>query len=218
MPRAWGQCPRTLLGGRREQASNDMSQGRPYDPGMATSIRNRAARVLGVISFLLGAACHTGAISVAQVEGPFTWGGVDNVTHLHHLWFSGQPDQAALEQARAAGVAVVINLRDPSEHAWDERSAVETLGMAYHNVPVARGRPFDRAVFQRIEALVEQHHEQQVLVHCASSNRVGGWLATHLVDHHGMSPADALAVGRRAGITKPAIEENVRSYLAVTPR
>ena len=172
---------------------------------------------LGMACLWVVAACHHGAISPDQVEGPFIWGGTDDVTHLHHLWFSGQPDSAALERARAEGVAVVINLRDPSEYEWDEKSAVEALGMTYYNIPVRGGQPFDRAVFERIEALVAQNHEEQTLVHCSSSNRVGGWLATHVADEHGMSVDDALAVGRRAGITKPAIEENVRRYLAAEP-
>ena len=174
------------------------------------------AIALGMVFLMAGAACDPGAISLEEVEGHFRWGGVDNVTHLRHLWFSGQPDQAALERAKAEGIGVVVNLRDPSEHEWDEKSAVEALGMTYYNVPVQGGRPFDRSAFERIVALVEQHDDQQVLVHCASSNRVGGWLVTHLADVHGMSLDEALVVGRRTGITKPAIEENVRRYLAAT--
>lgn len=153
-----------------------------------------------------------GTFSPDQVEGPFRWGSVSNVTHLSHLWFAGQPDQAGLEKAKAEGVVVVINLRDPSEHAWDEKSAVEALGMTYYNVPV-RGVPFDKAAFAAIERLLQQHEGEEILVHCASSNRVGGWLATHLVGSHGMSTEDAIAVGRRAGITKEPIAEAVRAFV-----
>lgn len=171
--------------------------------------------VIAGLALCLGAAGET-SISPDDVRGPFTWGSVSNVTHLKHLWFAGQPDQAGLEKAKAEGVAVVINLRDPSEHAWDEKSAVEALGMTYYNVPVRGGQPFDREVFEKIEALVKEHHDEPILVHCASSNRVGGWLATHLVETHGMTVDEALAVGRRAGITKQPVERAVRAYLAET--
>ncbi|MBW2243936.1 MAG: hypothetical protein JRH01_18300 [Deltaproteobacteria bacterium] len=154
-----------------------------------------------------------GTFSPDQVEGPVTWGSVSNVTHLSHLYFAGQPDQAGMEKAKAEGVSVVINLRDPSEHAWDEKSAVEALGMTYYNVPV-RGVPFDKAAFAEIETLVKQHHGEEILVHCASSNRVGGWLATHLAGAHGMSADDAIEVGRRAGITKQPIADAVRAFLS----
>lgn len=176
----------------------------------------RTAGVLLAALLSITAACHHREILPEEVEGPFTWGGVENVTRLHHLWFSGQTDAAALERARAEDVEVVINLRDPSEHPWDEKSAAEALGMTYYNVPVRKGEPFDPAAFQRIEALVEKHHEQQVLLHCSSSNRAGGWLATHLVGKHGMPVDAALAVARRSGITKGAIEKNVRLYVAET--
>jgi len=103
-------------------------------------------------------------------------------------------------------------MRDPSEHDWDEESAARDLGLAYYNVPVT-GKRFEPAAFQRIDALVAENESQQVLIHCGSSNRAGGWLATHLVAEHGMSVDDALAVGRRAGITKKGIEKRVRAYV-----
>ncbi|MCP3984994.1 MAG: hypothetical protein GY723_11430 [bacterium] len=172
----------------------------------------RAVLIVTASVWLCAGALAEATVSPDEVEGPVTWGSVSNVMHLHHLWFAGQPDQAGMEKAKAEGVAVVINLRDPSEHAWDEKSAVEALGMTYYSVPV-RGAPFDKAVFDEIESLVKQHHSEEILVHCASSNRVGGWLATHLAARHEMSVDEALAVGRRAGITKVSIEQAVRAFL-----
>jgi len=169
---------------------------------------------MGLMALLTGGSAAAGEdISPADVKGPITWGSVTNVTHLRHLWFAGQPDRAGFEAAKAAGVEVVINLRDPSELSWDEAAAVEGLGMQYHNVPVT-GSSFDPAAFTRIEALLAESPGKPTLIHCASSNRVGGWLATHLVIKHGLSEEDAIAVGRKAGITKPAVEDRVRAYLS----
>lgn len=175
---------------------------------------NRAAWPLAALLGMALTAAAAGPVSPDDVTGPEAWGAVSNVTHLHHLWFAGQPDRRGLEVAREKGVAVVINLREPEELDWDEETAVRELGMAYHNVPVARKGPFQAEAIERIEKLVEENHEQEILVHCASSNRVGGWLAIHLIRMHGMSVDDALAVGRRAGITKDAIEEKVRGFAA----
>ena len=109
---------------------------------------------------------------------------------------------------------VVVNLRDPSEMDYDEAAAVGALGMTYVQIPVARRDPFSPEAFARIEHTVEQHEGEQVWIHCASGNRVGGWLATHLAGRHGMSVDDALAVARRAGITKSGIEAKVRAFVA----
>jgi hypothetical protein len=85
--------------------------------------------------------------------------------------------------------------------------------MSYFNGPVV-GDSFDPAAFAAIDRIVHDNHDQEILLHCSSSNRVGGWLAVHLVENHDMSVDDALAVGRRAGITSPVIEERVRALLA----
>lgn len=153
------------------------------------------------------------AVGVEDVQGPFTWGGVDNVTRLGNLYFAGQPDEEALAAARTHGVEVVVDLRHPSERDWDERAAVEGLGLTYYNVPVT-GDAFDPAAFAKIDALVAEHAGQPILVHCSSSNRVGGWLAGHLVTEQGLAPDRALEVGRKTGITKDAIESRLHVYLA----
>lgn len=157
------------------------------------------------------------ASSVAQSPKPedvvdLDWGATPHVSQLDSLYFAGQVDAEGLEKAKESGVSVVINLRDPSEHDWDEAAAAEALGLLYMNVPVT-GATFDPAAFERIESLVSQYGDEKILVHCGSSNRVGGWLATHLVKERGMDIEDALDVGRAAGITSPAIEKRVREYL-----
>ncbi len=169
------------------------------------------------LALLLAGSAAAADAAPEDVQGPLTWGGVANVTHLGKLWFAGQPDRAGLEAARAAGVEVVINLRAPSELDWDEESAVEDLGMSYHNVPVT-GPRFDPEVFARIDELVEKHGEQEILLHCSSSNRVGGWLASYLVKKQGMSVDQALEVGRRAGITKEGIVAQVRALVLETDK
>jgi protein tyrosine phosphatase (PTP) superfamily phosphohydrolase (DUF442 family) len=177
-------------------------------------MKRLAVTSLGVALVIL--ACSGERTRPDEVEGPFTWGGVSNVTHFHDLWFSGQPDEEALREAKANGIQVVLNLRDPSELDWDERGAVEALGMTYYSVPVQGRGPFMRKSFSRIEALVKEHEGEEILIHCSSSNRVGGWFATHLVEEHGMGIDDALAFGQWAGITRDSTAARVRAYLAET--
>jgi protein tyrosine phosphatase (PTP) superfamily phosphohydrolase (DUF442 family) len=161
-------------------------------------------------------ACGSERVSVDEVEGPFTWGGLENVMRVRHLWLAGQPDEAALEAAREAGVSVVINLREPSELDWDEQRAAEALGMTYYSVPIPREGPLPGAAIARIEELIESHEGQSSLVHCSSGNRAAGWLAVHLVTEHDMSLDEALAVGRRAGITKEPIAAKVTAFVEAT--
>lgn len=153
------------------------------------------------------------SITPDDVEGPIVWGEATRVTHLRHLYFADQPDPTGFEAAKQAGVTTVIDLRAPEERDWDEEAVVEGLGLTYFNVPVV-GDAFKREAFDEIERLVKAHHDEVILLHCSSSNRVGGWLAVHLVEQHGLGEDEAIAVGRRAGITKEVIVERVRTYLA----
>jgi len=183
-------------------------------------IRNRGTRAVAA-GLAAGALClwlasHATAepaIAPDEVTGPQTWGSVDNVMTLHHLHISGQPAAEALEAAKAAGVSVVVNLRESSEMSWDEAAAVEALGMTYVHIPVPGREPFSEAVFAQIDRTVHEHESEQVWLHCASGNRVAAWLAVHVKERHDMSVDDALAVGRKAGITKSAIEQKVRAYV-----
>ena len=167
-----------------------------------------------LVSFLTACA-HTEehGITAADVSVAQTWGQAENVTKLKHLYFSDQPDTVALDMAKENGVVAVINLRGPKEMTWDEQAAAEELGLKYYNIPLMTASPsFDPDVIAQIEAAVAAQGNKPVLLHCSSSNRVGAWLAIHLAAKHQMDKEHALAVGRKAGMTKQALEERVKLY------
>ena len=162
------------------------------------------------------AAWSAEAVRPEEVANPVAWGSASKVTRIRRLWIADQPDEAGLRQARESAVSVVINLREPSELSWDERTVVESLGMTYYNVPVAREAPLSSEQMAEIEEIVQRHGGQQVLIHCSTANRAAAWLATHLVHEHAMALDDALTVARQAGLTKADAEAKVRSLLGST--
>lgn len=167
-----------------------------------------AALVLAGLS-----ACAQQPITLESVGEARALGGAKRVVEVDNIWVASQPDLEALELARTAGVSTIINLRQDSEMDWDEAEAVADLGMTYHAVPVSgrAGRlvPED---MERIHAIVKAAGTKPIMVHCASGNRVGAWLATYLMDVQGATSADALAVGKAAGIRSEAVEDWVREY------
>ena len=168
-----------------------------------------------VLVSVLGACAHTEprGISADDVSAAQAWGQAENVTQLKHLYFSDQPDAETLKIAKDNGVVAVINLRGPKEMQWDEQAETEEQGMKYYNIPLMTASPsFDPAVIAQIEAAVADQDHAPVLLHCSSSNRVGAWLAIHLADKHKLTKEQALAAGRKAGMTKSALEDRVRLY------
>ena len=156
----------------------------------------------------------TSAITSADFSEPRTWGAMKNVVGVKHLYMSGQPDEAALREAREHGVAAVINLREPDELDWDEEAAVNALGIGYYNIPIVSGDSgLDAGAVAAITRLVGQYKGQKILLHCSSGNRVSAWLAVHLVQDHGMTADSAIELAKHANMTKPETETMVREFL-----
>ena len=177
-----------------------------------------------LLTLLLTVACATHSIAPdssapdsivpGDVSSPQEWGGATNVTQLKYLYFSEQPDAETLKIAKSRGVTTVVSLRDPGESDWNEREAVEQNGLRFVNIPIKKQADgLDSNAIAAIGALVKMQEGQPILLHCSSGNRAAAWLATHLVDDHGMDIEKALAVARKAGLNKDDMEKRVRTYL-----
>jgi uncharacterized protein (TIGR01244 family) len=131
------------------------------------------------------------------------------------LCTGGRPRPEHLHDAAKKGVRTVINLCPPSEALdYDEAALVAELGMHYVNIPVAG--PADLTVRNAdllAAAMAEAGADHQVLLHCASGNRAGALLALKAYCVDQLPPAQALELGRRAGLT--ALEPAVRQILGL---
>jgi uncharacterized protein (TIGR01244 family) len=123
----------------------------------------------------------------------------------------GQPDEASLQDLAKAGYVAVIDLRrDDEDRGFDEKSAVEGLGMSYISLPIggANGVTYENATV--LDELLGDV-DGPVLLHCASGNRVGALLS--LREHlHGASDDEALRVGTEAGLS--SLRETVETRLS----
>ncbi len=144
-------------------------------------------------------------VDLKQVVELGTVSPVDGITA------AGQPDKAALEVFADAGYATVIDMRaEDEDRGFDEAAFVEELGLHYVAFPIASedAISFDNA--RKLEELL-QEYPGPVLVHCASSNRVGALLALR-ASLEGADNDQALEMGREGGLTR--LEDIVRKRLA----
>jgi uncharacterized protein (TIGR01244 family) len=115
---------------------------------------------------------------------------------------AGQPDVAALKVFADSGYVAIVDMRGPDEDRGmdDEKGVVEGLGLEYVAFPITSEEEltFDRA--RELDELI-QTYDGPVLVHCASSNRVGAMLALrHSLN--GASDEEALEHGKKGGLTR----------------
>jgi protein tyrosine phosphatase (PTP) superfamily phosphohydrolase (DUF442 family) len=127
--------------------------------------------------------------------------GVTNAAEpLPDLLTAGQPGPDHFAALKAAGVSTVIDLRDPMEpRPFDEPALVRQLGMEYVNVSVRQGALSDAMMDAVLEEL-RKRAGTKVLLHCASSNRVGGALIPYFILDQGMSEDDAVALAMQVGL------------------
>ncbi|MDP2226266.1 MAG: sulfur transferase domain-containing protein [Moraxellaceae bacterium] len=123
------------------------------------------------------------------------------------LCTGGRPRPEHLASAARQGVKMVVNLCPPAEAAdYDEAAVVAGLGMRYVNIPVAGPAdltlPNVKALAHALEAGQQGAGDRPaVLLHCASGNRAGAMLALKAAWVDGKPAAEALAIGRAAGLT-----------------
>ncbi len=139
---------------------------------------------------------HDALSDVPNIGAPLPW-----------LATAGQPTAENLEAARDAGAEVVIDLRDPMEpRPFDEAAKVRELGMTYINAPVNPGS-LDDATMEAVLTAIRENAERQVLLHCASANRVGGALIPYFILDRGMDEQAAIDAAMAAGLRNAGLME-----------
>ena len=89
---------------------------------------------------------------------------------------AGQPESTDWKELANAGVRTVVDLRAPNEpRGHDEPDAVRAAGMAYVPIPVTQLTLRDEQ-FDAVRNLLRDPARRPIVVHCASSNRVGALL------------------------------------------
>jgi len=118
------------------------------------------------------------------------------------LYSCGQPTLEQLRQLHEKGIRTIISLRGEGECDFDERAAVEALGMTFYQIPIAGPGDISEENARRLSQIMDAPGERPILVHCGSGNRVGALYALKAFHCDGCDPEDAVARGRSAGLTQ----------------
>lgn len=126
------------------------------------------------------------------------------------LYTGGRPDANALRIFGALGVDTVIDLRGDDERAVaDTRAVTESLGLRHEVLAIEGPGDLTPENAERLKHALDQS-DGQVLLHCASGNRVGALLALMAFHHEDESRRQALEFGRAAGLKSLEPEVDMR--------
>ncbi len=163
----------------------------------------------------------TPAVETAEKEA-LPYGPHDNLVeraqgHLlsPNLITAGQPSKADFETLKENGLEVVIDLRTSGEHPFDEKQHVEGLGLKYISIPVEGAAGLTQDNVEKLHRELDNHENQNVLLHCGSSNRVGAMMALRSKWLQANPEAESLELGKKAGLSK--LEPKVQELLKQEP-
>lgn len=130
--------------------------------------------------------------------------GVPNACEaLPNILTGGQPSAEQLAQFKAAGGALVLDIRDPMEQrSFDEPKRAAELGLEYVNVPISPGATSDGKMEQILDTLRE-HEDETIFFHCGSANRVGGAMLAYLMLDRQMPEDEAVERAMAIGLRSP---------------
>ena len=127
------------------------------------------------------------------------------------LTTGGQPSLEDLKRLADSGTKVVINLRTKGEFKkFDEKQIVEDLGMSYVSIEIDGSDGITETNAKKLNDALN-NLDQPALVHCASSNRVGGLLAYREFKYQNKTAEQALAFGKKTGMS--STEKRVKKLL-----
>ena len=104
----------------------------------------------------------------------------------------GQPSEQQLRDAADEGVRTVINLAtlDPRYALADEAGLVQSLGMAYHHIPVEWEKPLP-SDFATFEQVMHTLPSGKTMIHCAAKFLVTAYYSLYALKHLGWSKEQA---------------------------
>lgn len=125
----------------------------------------------------------------------------------------GAPTEATFAALKAAGVTRVFNLRTDAEGDFRfEEAGSQAAGAGYTRCPVDHTLS-DAALDSFRAQLRKVPAGTRILVHCATGNRAAAALLTAWVLDQRMPEADAVALARKSGLTKPGLEARALAYI-----
>jgi protein tyrosine/serine phosphatase len=130
----------------------------------------------------------------------------------HHLYRGAAPSPVALEELRALGVKVVIDLRSKGDGTAAEGVQVHNLGLKYVNVPLGAWSAPKRAQLETILTYLFRSETEPVFIHCRrGKDRTGTVIACYRVQHDNWTNRRALEEAEKFGLS--FAERSMRSYI-----
>ena len=126
----------------------------------------------------------------------------------------GQVDVDQFPAMAEDGYSLVVNLRSEAESfPENEGELAQAAGMHYLHTPRG-GSDLVGAHATQLAVALQAHGDGNVLIHCASGNRVGALWGLHVAVRDELNSDEGVQAARDAGMQSEGLAECVRAALA----
>jgi uncharacterized protein (TIGR01244 family) len=125
---------------------------------------------------------------------------------------SGQPTEEQMAALAEAGVKRFISLRPATEEGtgWEEAWA-EEHGAFFWRLPIGGAADLTRENVELLDKVLNNGAGEPTVLYCHSSNRAGAMLALRAAWVEGVTPGEAIELGKSGGMT--GLEQAVTQLL-----
>jgi len=129
-----------------------------------------------------------------------------------NLFRGGALTDEALQELKALGVNLVLDLREDGGGRQEEKLRVEQLGIRYAHVPMRAVAAPRQAEIEQALSLLLRDPPAKVYVHCwRGKDRTGTVIACYRIQHDGWDNRRALDEAKRYGMSR--LERAMQSYI-----
>lgn len=138
---------------------------------------------------------------------------IPNAIAHENFVLGGAPTTDHLQEAIDEGFKAFIDLRTHGESGVDlARDALAHPDVFYLHLPIAGANGLTKENVKAFDDAIEQN-DGPFLIFCGSGNRVGALMTLRAHWHQGVSPEEAVKLGRSTGLTQ--LEPIVRQIMGL---
>src|SRR3972149_10152815 len=130
----------------------------------------------------------------------------------HEIAFAGQPPEEVFAKLKEGGFHTILSLRHAEEISFDEKKAVEDLGMTFVNIPITNSTITDDKV-EQFSRVVSDPENKPLLIHCGAASRVGGMWYIYRALFDKAPEEQSLEEAAVRGLDSPVLEGGVLDYV-----
>ncbi len=152
-------------------------------------------------------------LDLTDIEESIEINGFNHFSRVDNIFCSSKiTDEKQVSDLKKFNIKKVVDLKLEDETSFDDQKVMTSNGLNYIHFPVSS---FDSIAFENLQKFSEyiESSDQNILVYCMSSNRVGAMLSLYLAKICGHPKKRAIEIGTKMGMKRESLQEKIMEII-----